>query len=106
MLTEEQLIDLLIRLTQEELRNWVENGWVQPERRAGGCYYREIDVARVRLICEIKEDLNVRHENIPLVLSLIDQIHGLRGQITKLAVAIDAQPAEVKRDIARRLNDG
>lgn len=99
MLREDRLIETIAGLAMGDLRAWVARGWVQPERRDGGRYYREIDVARVRLIFEIKEDLDVGVADIPLVLSLIDQVHGLRGQLRRLAAAVDAQPEAVKRDI-------
>lgn len=99
MLSEDRLVETITDLALRDLSAWVESGWVQPERRDGRRYYREIDIARVHLIREIRQDMNVQFEDIPLVLSLIDQIHGLRSQLKKLASAVDAQPDTVKKGI-------
>ena len=103
MITIEELLARVSGIDWDELEDWIERGCVDPIREGETVVFREIDVARVRLIVEIRDDLNVRRENIPLVLSLIDQVHGLRSQLRTLATAIDAQPADVRRRIKAHL---
>ena len=61
-----------------ELRRWVERGWVLPERRNGEFWFREIDIARLRLVRQMRRDLAIAEEGLPTVLSLVDQVYGLR----------------------------
>ena len=106
MMSEDDVLGLIAGLDRARLRRWVRQGWVRPDMRGTETGYRDVDVARVRLIVEIREELAVEPENVPLVLSLIDQVHGLRRELRKLAEAVDAQPAAVRRQIILRLEGG
>ena len=78
-------------LTQVELVHWVEQGWVIPDAEGAAAeataaeatayVFREIDVARVRLIHDLRRDMDVGEDAVPLVLSLLDQIYELRSQL-------------------------
>ncbi len=46
--------------------------------RNGGNRLSEIDIARARLIHDLKKNIGVNDEAVPLILDLIDQLHGLR----------------------------
>ena len=70
-----------------ELAAWVSAGWVQPARQGSGWIYREIDLARVRLIQEIRHDFGIDDDALPLILSLIDQIYGLRRELRQVCAA-------------------
>jgi chaperone modulatory protein CbpM len=63
-----------------DLERWIAHRWIRPEGlpESGGYVFREIDVARVRLIAELRYDLHIDEETLPVVLSLIDQLYGLR----------------------------
>ena len=103
-MTEDELLEL-IDLAREELADWVENGWVQPGQQAGRRTYREVDVARVRLIRELRYDLRINEEGVEVTLSLMDQVYGLRRELKRLTSAVAAQPGEVRNRIARKLDD-
>lgn len=104
MIGEDDLLDLVAGLSPEELLVWVERGWVAPLRRDSRFFYREIDVARVRLIVDIRRDLHIDEDAMPMLLSLIDQVYGLRRELRLLAEAVGAQPDDVRRDIAAHLD--
>ncbi len=87
-------------LKRAELRRWVAAGWVAPQRQDGEPSYREIDVARLQMIVQIRRDMRMTEESMPLVLSLVDQVYGLRNELRRLAEAIEAQPQPVRRAIA------
>ena len=103
MMEEKEILGLFMSLRRETLRVWVERGWVTPERGQGGYRFREIDVARVRLIHEFSTELELGEDAMDVVLPLLDQVHGLRHQLRRLADAVGAQPEEVRRRIARTL---
>lgn len=104
MIGERDVVELIVGLAPGELRAWVKAGWVRPRRSGNRRVYREIDVARVRFIQEIRTELRVSDEAVPVVLSLIDQIHGLRGTLRALAEAVQAEPEPVRRSIAVRVS--
>lgn len=68
-------------LSQVELVRWVEQGWVIPDAEGTAYVFREIDVARVRLIHDLRRDMDLGEDAVPLVLSLLDQIYELRSQL-------------------------
>jgi chaperone modulatory protein CbpM len=80
-----------------ELRRWIEEGWVRPEQERGDYVFREIDVARVRLIQDLRRDLAIDREAVPVVLNLLDQLYAMRRHLRAIDQAIAAEPAEVRR---------
>jgi chaperone modulatory protein CbpM len=63
--------------------------------------FREIDVARVRLIAELRRGMAVEEEAMPLVLSLLDQLYESRRQMRALCGAIERAPAETRTLLAQ-----
>ena len=52
--------------------------------RNGDKSLSEIDIARARLIHDLKKNIGVNDEAVPLILDLIDQLHGLRRAMRHL----------------------
>jgi chaperone modulatory protein CbpM len=90
----------LVGIEAAELERWCAEGWVRPEREAEQWRFGEIDVARVRLICELRIDLALDDEALPVVLDLLDQVHGLRSRLAALARALAGEPPDVRRRLA------
>jgi len=81
----------------DELALWVERRWVRAERDPDGVWrLTEMDVARVRLLVELRVTLEVTEDLIPVVLSLIDQLYDARRTVRGLLEALDEQPAPVR----------
>jgi chaperone modulatory protein CbpM len=102
------LTDVLARvggLEEAELVAWIERRWVRAEPAPSGWLFREVDVARVRLIVEMRRDCAIDDEALGLMLSLLDQVYRLRRQIKALSGAVEAQPAEVRDRILAALAD-
>lgn len=97
--TEDQVVASVRQLSPDRLRLWVERGWVRPQTERGPITYSEVDVARVSLLCELHHELDIGEEELTLIVSLIDQIHGLRHQLRTLGRAIEAQPQPVRNQI-------
>lgn len=104
-LSEIEVVETVRRVRLEELRAWVEEGWVRPVRGSRGPVFDDLDVARVRLVCDLREDLSLPSDALPVVLSLLDQLHGLRRQLRDLAGAVDHQPDEVRRAVLAAWRD-
>ncbi|HEX5077676.1 MAG TPA: chaperone modulator CbpM [Geminicoccaceae bacterium] len=103
MKTLSEVVVLIGRIDRVELHRWIELGWVAPARPAGRAEaepaFSDFDIARVRLICDLRHDLAVEEETMPLVLSLLDQLYALRRQMKTLIGALRQQPDEVRRAI-------
>ena len=91
-------------LTRQDLERWISKAWVQPDKSAGGCAFREIDVARARLILEMRDEMEINEDALPVVLLLLDQLYELRRQMRDLNNAfMQVVPMEVRRDVAAHL---
>lgn len=71
-------------LKVETLEFWLEQEWLLPERTRTGIRFSEVDVARARLIHELKNDLGANDEGIDVILHLMDQMHGMRRVLNLL----------------------
>jgi chaperone modulatory protein CbpM len=102
--------DAVIRLVGDieagELRRWIEEQWVLPAGGAEGYVFEEVDVARIRLIVELRRELAVDEQAMPVVLHLLDQIYALRRRLRALCGALEGQPAEIREAVLARLEEG
>jgi chaperone modulatory protein CbpM len=104
MKTLSEVVRLVGRVDRVELTHWIEVGWVTPERRERDePTFSDLDIARVCLICDLRRDLAVEEETVPLVLSLLDQVYTLRRQLSALTGAVQQQPEDVRRAITAAL---
>ncbi|HAO40524.1 MAG: chaperone modulatory protein CbpM [Afipia broomeae] len=71
-------------LQVQTLDLWLEQRWLIPEETSVGIQFSDIDVARARLIHDLKSDLGANDEGIDVILHLMDQIHGLRHALAQL----------------------
>jgi chaperone modulatory protein CbpM len=79
---------LAARLDSPVLAAWVEAGWLLPRQEEDTADFSDVDLARARLIHDLKQDMGVNEEAIPIVLDLLDQVHGLRQMLRDLAAAV------------------
>jgi chaperone modulatory protein CbpM len=86
-------------LGERELIAWIERGWVRPDRAGPDPVFHDIDIARIRLIHDLRGAMRIEDETIPLVLSLLDQVYDLRAGLRAVLRAVDAQPAPVREAI-------
>lgn len=103
MISFETVIRLVGDVQASELRHWIEERWVRPEAQPEGYLFHEVDVARVRLIRELRHDLAIDEDALPLVLQLLDQIYTLRRRLRLLNEAVEAQPTALREAILARL---
>lgn len=100
----EILVTQLSGLTRQDLERWISNEWVRPDGGAGNYSFREIDVARVRLIQELRDEMRINEEALPVVLLLLDQLYDQRRRMRDLSDALRRiAPDEVRRNLARHL---
>jgi chaperone modulatory protein CbpM len=88
-----------IGVTETDLQLWIEQRWVLPHKREDSFVFDDVDIARARLIRELRVDLMVNEEAIPVVLSLLDQVHALRRALARVNSAIDMASPTAKAEI-------
>lgn len=104
MITIEILVATLAGLQRPDLERWISNEWVRPDGHASDYHFREIDVARVRLIKELRDEMRVNEEALPVVLSLLDQLYDQRRRMRELGDALCRIASdEVRRNLASHL---
>jgi len=103
MISFEDLLRRYEGLDRRELVHWVENRWVLPERQDRTWIFQEVDVARVELILEIRNEFAIEDDTLSLILSLLDQVYDLRRQLGRLCDALAAQPPEIQAAVKRAL---
>jgi len=84
---------------------WVEQQWVLPSEQEGQWLFDESDVARVSLIQELRDDMDVNHDAMPVVLKLLDQVYGLRAAVSELQEAIQELPDDHREALQARVQD-
>ncbi|MDE2227956.1 MAG: hypothetical protein KGL11_02805 [Alphaproteobacteria bacterium] len=95
----------MVSLEPRELERWIAECWVLPESEASGYVFSEFDVARVRLIVELRRDLAVGEEAVPVVLRLLDQLYATRRRMRSLLQALETLPDEHRAAVLRRLGE-
>ena len=103
MMNERDVIGRFHGLGRKTLMVWIERGWLTPQRGRRGYRFREIDLARIRLIREFSREMALDDNALDVVLPLLDQVHGLRHRLRCLADAVSAEPADVRRRIAAKI---
>jgi chaperone modulatory protein CbpM len=98
MLSERDVVARVHHLTVTRLRVWVKQGWIKPaDKTAQG--FSEADAARAALICNLEDQLGFAEEDVPVLLNLIDQIHGLRAELMGMLSALEDLPPDVRSTV-------
>ncbi len=90
MITVAMLLARVPGLDERRLRLWIDQDWVRPTQRGGELMFEEIDQARVRLILEL-DQMDVGGAAMPVVLSLLDQLHEHRRQMHRIVAVLEAR---------------
>lgn len=71
----------LVGIEQETVIELIQRDWICP---VSGTELDEEDIARIRLIQELRVQFGANDDAIPLILHLMDQLYHLRNQIGRL----------------------
>jgi len=104
MITIETLSATVSGLDAGDLQRWIDNAWVRPDGSPGNYRFHDIDVARLRLILELRDDMGLDEEAMPVVLSLLDQLYETRRQVRRLCRVMETtlspdQQGRLRKDI-------
>ena len=97
-----QTLSRTVGVAEAEITRWVELTWLRPDGSPGGWVFHEVDVARVRLIAELRE-LHMDEDAMPVVLSLLDQLYATRRRMKLLQQAGDEAAPDAVRARLRTL---
>ncbi|SCY86898.1 hypothetical protein [Paracoccus tibetensis] len=76
---------------------------VEPVDTAEGPRFREADLARLQLACDLEAISESPEDTAALVLSLIDEAGTLRADLRALMTALAGEPPEVRARLRARL---
>ena len=97
MITIETVVVSISGLERAEVEHWIALDWVRPEGEPGAWVFQEIDVARLRLIHELRHELQMEEDSLPVVLELMDQLYDARRRLRRLRDAVErTAPPEVQ----------
>ena len=71
-------------LQVQTLEFWLEQRWLVPQETSAGMTFSDMDVARARLIEDLKSGFGVNDEGVDVILHLVDQLHGMRRALAQL----------------------
>ncbi|HKA47614.1 MAG TPA: MerR family transcriptional regulator [Methyloceanibacter sp.] len=102
MLTERDIVARVQHVTVTRLRVWVRQGWIRPaaKERQG---FSEADMARAALIRDLEDKLGFDEDQVPVLLNLIDQIHGLRAELKTMLEVLEELPDDVRATVKTRI---
>ena len=109
MITIETLCVRVVGLRREDVEHWIGQSWVRPDVvSADGeprrYLFRDIDIARVRLIVELREQMQVNEDALPIVLSLLDQLYEARRRMRRVSDVLQrAASPELREHVLRLL---
>ena len=108
MKTLDELIEILQpRISREIMQYYISREWVRPVQNSSDWHFDDIDIARVELVCHLTQDIQINDQGMDVVLSLLDQLYGMRAHAAQLHQAIERQPETVRAEIKaliRKLN--
>jgi chaperone modulatory protein CbpM len=101
--SETEVVARVEGLTVTRLRAFVAAECLAPAEREGRPAFAEADLARLRLLGELADDFGLDPDAAGLMMSLIDQIHGLRRQLRALGEAVAAEDPDVRARVRDRM---
>lgn len=99
--------DILARfqLSGTDVTMWIEEGWIEPRREGDAFVFDDDDTARIGLIVELRRDLEIDESAMPVVLSLLDQLHAARAALKRITSAIAELPPETRDRLSALLGE-
>lgn len=105
-LSEQEVIAAVDRLDGARLARFVRTRMILPVGSAGGhAAYRQVDIARLELLCDLCDDFELDDDALGIIMGLIDQLHGTRSDLGALMSALAQESEEVRERVKARLED-
>lgn len=98
MITLDAVVVVVAGLDRAEVEDWIAQDLVRPAQEGGAWLFRDIDVARLQLIQELRHELRLEEDALPVVLRLMDQLYDARRRLRRLRDAVERGAAPDARD--------
>ncbi len=85
------------------LERWIGAELVAAHGGPGARKFQEIDVARIRLILQLRDEMDVEEHSLPVVLSLLDQLYDLRRRTGRMNQALAELSPELRAAVLARI---
>ena len=106
-LTEDDIIAAVPGLTRARLSAFVAASVVMPLRQSTAdstfLVFRAVDLARLHLVCDLLDDMELDETVLDVIISLIDQLHAARSDLRAIARAVLSEPQDVRARIGRAI---
>jgi len=106
MITFDVLITTMPEFARGDVELWVTRDWVRPDRQSDGWLFDDVDIARMRLIAGLRDDLSLDEQALALVLHLLDQLYDARRSLHRLHGALESAPGEIRAAMLMALESG
>ncbi len=103
LFTDDEVIMIVTRLNRQQLGRYVEADLVRPLSAEEGIFFRKVDIARLELLCDLAQDLDLDEGAVGIVISLVDQLHGARRELVMLTEVIQTLPTDLQSRIGAAL---
>lgn len=104
-MTRHEILALIPDLSDAALDALTEAGVIQPVLNQDEPRFREIDAARLQLAVELEDMFRLDPDALALVLSLLDQLNGLRGEMQAVLGALAEEPPETRARLRRVIHE-
>lgn len=102
----QETLTVVSDLTEPELRRYIRAGVIRTITSTEGPVFRDIDIARLGVLVELTQGYALDDEALGLVMSLLDQLNGLRADMRAILDAIAQEPPETRLRLGRAISDG
>ncbi len=92
-----------VEVSDSEVSEWITENWVLPIEEDGLLLFDKVDLARIKLIVELRRDLEVNDEAIPVVLRLLDQVYSLRRTLEELQEGVRGLSESARAELEAQL---
>lgn len=103
MRLEELLNEFQAFMDREDLEDFIARGWVKPNRDEKDFVFEDIDVARIRLVYELRTDMDLHSDGMDIVLSLMDQLYETRARLNLVSKALNEQPDDIRNEVLKTM---
>lgn len=104
MITIDTLVVTIHGLDRAEVEHWIDQDLLRPTRQDDAWLFRDIDVARLRLIQQLRHELRLEEDALPVVLRLMDQLYDSRRRLRRLRDAVEGStPPDVREAVLQAL---
>lgn len=106
MFSESETLAAIPRLSRLRLTAFVEAEIVSPLRGETGLVFRDIDLARMELLCDLSEHFSLDDDALGVVMAIIDELHATHRDLRVILDAVGAESAETRARIGAALARG